>query len=181
MSSEEKLLDEKKMRYQFCPNCGGKLSIKETNSLNQLKCIDCGKIFYQNPAVGVAAILIKNKKVLLGRRNISYSNMWCMPCGYVEYYEDVRVAAIREFKEETNLDIRLGHVFNIHSNFHNSAQHTVGIWFMIEEYSGDMIPGDDIDKLDFFSTEDIKNKNIELAFPTDNLIILELREKELIN
>lgn len=181
MSSEEKLLDEKKMRYQFCPNCGGKLSIKETNSLSKLKCIDCGKIFYQNPAVGVAAILIKNKKVLLGRRNISYSNMWCMPCGYVEYYEDVRVAAIREFKEETNLDIRLGHVFNIHSNFHNSAQHTVGIWFMIEEYSGDMIPGDDIDKLDFFSTEDIKNKNIELAFPTDNLIILELREKELIN
>lgn len=107
--------------------------------------------------------------------------MWCIPCGYAEYYEDVREAAIREFKEETNLDIKLRDVFNIHSNFHNPAQHTVGIWFMIEEYYGNMKPGDDIDELGFFSTEDIKDKNIELAFPTDNLIILELREKGLID
>lgn len=181
MNIEDIKLDENNMRYKFCPYCGGKLSIKETNSLSQLKCVDCSKIFYQNPAVGVAAILIKNKKVLLGRRNISYSKMWCIPCGYVEYYEDVREAAVREFKEETNLDIKLGQIFNIHSNFHNPAQHTVGTWFLVEEFSGDMIPGDDIDELDFFSTEDIKDKNLQLAFPTDKLIIIELKEKGFID
>ena len=179
MNIEEILLDEKNMRYKFCPNCGGKLSVKETNSLNQLKCINCSKIFYQNPAVGVASILIKDRKLLLGRRNISYSNMWCIPCGYVEYYEDVREAAIREFKEETNLDIKLGPVFNIYSNFHNREQHTVGIWFLVEGYSGDIMPNDDIDKLDFFSSEDINS--LELAFPTDRLIISELVNKGFID
>lgn len=178
LSIEE--LDENMMRYKFCPSCGGKVSIKETKSLSELKCLDCNKIFYQNPAVGVAAILIKGKKVLLGRRNISYSNMWCIPCGYVEYYEDVREAVVREFKEETNLDIKLGPVFNVHSNFHNPEQRTVGIWFMVEEYDGAMAPDDDIDELEFFSTKDIEDKKIELAFPTDKLIILELKEKGLI-
>ena len=177
---EEIILDEKQMRYKFCPSCGGNLSIKETNSLSQLKCLSCSKVFYQNPAVGVAAILIKDKKVLLGRRNISYKNMWCIPCGYVEYYEDVREATIREFKEETNLDITLGDVYNIHSNFHNPAQHTVGIWFLVREYHGNIVPGDDVDKLEFFSTEDIKNKYISLAFPTDILIIEQLKEEGLI-
>lgn len=172
MNIEEILLAENKMRYKFCPNCGGKLSIKETNSLSQLKCVECSNIFYQNPAVGVAAILIKDKKLLLGRRNISYSNMWCIPCGYVEYYEDVREATVREFKEETNLDIKLGSVFNVHSNFHNPEQHTVGIWFLVEEYNGAMMPNDDIDKLDFFSLDEINY--LELAFPTDKLIISEL-------
>lgn len=167
------------MRYKYCPDCGGELSIKETKSLSQLKCVECSKIFYQNPAVGVAAILIKDKKLLLGRRNISYSNMWCIPCGYVEYYEDVREAAVREFKEETNLDIKLGPVFNIHSNFHNPMQHTVGIWFLVEEYKGDIVANDDIDKLGFFSIDEINN--LELAFPTDKLIISELKEKGLID
>ncbi len=176
----EEIIDEN-MRYKFCPHCGGKLSIKETNSLSQLKCIDCSEIFFQNPAVGVAAILIKDKKILLGRRNISYSNMWCIPCGYVEYYEDVREAAVREFKEETNLDIKLGPVFNIHSNFHNPLQYTVGIWFLVEEYNGNMKPDDDIDMLKLLSTKDIKDKNIELAFPTDKLIISELKEKGFID
>lgn len=178
---KEEILDDSKMRYKFCPHCGGKLSIRETKSLSQLKCSDCHKIFYQNPAVGVAAIIIKDKKVLLGRRNISYSKMWCIPCGYAEYYEDVREAAVREFKEETNLDIKLGPVFNIHSNFHNPAQHTVGIWFLVEDYKGDMKPNDDIDELDFFSTKDMEDKNIDLAFPTDKLIILELKERGLIS
>lgn len=177
----KEVIDDYNIRYKFCPNCGGKLSIKETNSLSQLKCVVCSKVFYQNPAVGVAAILINEKKVLLGKRKNSYNNMLCIPCGYVEYHEDIRDAVIREFKEETNLDIILGYVFNVYSNFHNPTQHTVGIWFMVDKYYGNMMPGDDIDALDFFSTEDIKNNILEMAFQTDDLIIAELKEKGLID
>lgn len=177
MNPEELKINENKMRYKFCPHCGGRLSIMETGSLSSLKCVDCNKVFYQNPAVGVAVIVIKDKKILLGRRNISYNGLWCIPCGYVEYYEDVRDAAVREFKEETALDVKLGEVFNIYSNFHNPEQHTVGIWFLAEEYCGEMRPGDDIDKLDYFSMGEIREKGIELAFPTDKLILSELEER----
>ena len=51
----------------------------------------------------------------------------------------------------------------------------------MEEYSGDMKPDDDIDRLEFFSTRDIEDNNMGLAFPTDRLIISELNEKGLID
>lgn len=168
------------MRYKFCPHCGGKLSLEKTMSINRPQCEECQRIFYQNPAVGVAAIIIRDKKILLGRRNGSYRDMWCIPCGYVEYYEDVRDALIREIKEETNLDITLSEVFDVFSNFHNPAQHTVGIWFLVEEYHGNMAPGDDIEALDFFSTAEIKKHCLVLAFPTDIRVLNSLVNKGLI-
>jgi len=180
LSSEELKIYENNMRYKFCPHCGGKLSLEETLSLSRPQCVDCKRIFYQNPAVGVAAIIINGKKILLGRRNASFRGMWCIPCGYVEYYEDAREALIREIKEETNLDIKLGKVFDIHSNFHNPAQHTVGIWFLVEEYRGSIAPGDDIEVLDFFTTSEIKDQSIVLAFPTDVRVLDDLVNKGLI-
>jgi len=180
MNSAEIKIYENNMRYKFCPHCGGKLSLEKTFSLSRPQCVDCKRIFYQNPAVGVAAIIIRDKKILLGRRNASYRDMWCIPCGYVEYYEDAREALIREIKEETNLDIKLGVVFDIHSNFHNPAQHTVGIWFLVEEYRGTIAPGDDIEALDFFSTAEINIQNIVLAFPMDVRVLADLVNKGLI-
>jgi ADP-ribose pyrophosphatase len=180
LNSEELKIYENNMRYKFCPHCGGRLSLEETFSLSKPQCVVCNRIFYQNPAVGVAAIIIHDKKILLGRRNASYRDMWCIPCGYVEYYEDAREALIREIKEETNLDIKLGSVFDIHSNFHNPAQHTVGIWFLVEEYRGNIAPGDDIEALDFFSTVDIKEQSLVLAFPTDKRVLDDLVSKGLI-
>jgi len=180
LNSDELRTFEANMRYKFCPHCGGKLSAKETLSLSRPKCLTCNRVFYQNPAVGVAAIIIRDKKILLGRRNSSYRDMWCIPCGYVEYYENAREALIREIKEETNLEIKLGTVFDIHSNFHNPAQHTVGIWFLAEAYRGDIAPGDDIEALDFFSSAEIKAQNIVLAFPTDIKVLDALVNKGLI-
>jgi ADP-ribose pyrophosphatase YjhB (NUDIX family) len=47
-------------------------------------------------------------KILLGKRNINPGKgMWSLPGGYVNRTEKVEAAAIREIKEETNLDIKL--------------------------------------------------------------------------
>ena len=64
--------------------------------------------------------------------------------------------------------------------FHNPQQHTVGIWFLAEEFIGQMQAGDDIDKLEYYSIREIKEKNIQLAFPTDKLILKELEEKRIL-
>lgn len=168
------------MRYHFCPKCGGTLSIDETKDENKPKCTACGFTFFQNPAVGVAAILIRDRKVLMGRRTGSYKGQWCIPCGYVEYTEDVREALVREMKEETGLDFTLREVFAVHSNFHNPDQHTVGLWFLAEA-EGEPMPMDDLDQVRFFSWEEINAPEISLAFPTDALVLQKLKSKDYID
>lgn len=121
------------MCYSFCPKCGGRLVVQENP--NNPVCSSCRFIFHQNPIVGVAAIVMKSKKILLGKRNISYFGKWCIPCGYVEYDEEIRTAARREFLEETGLEIHVKQIYDVHSNFHKPEQHTVGTWFLAEAKS----------------------------------------------
>ena len=74
----------------------------------RLTCSVCKYILYENPVVGVAVIVLnKDGRILLGKRSGSYKGLWCIPCGYVEYDEDVFDAAAREFKEETGLDVKI--------------------------------------------------------------------------
>lgn len=169
------------MRYQFCPKCGGHLSADLTGDVNRPKCEACGFIFYQNPAVGVAAIVIESRKVLLGRRKASYKGMWCIPCGYVEYSEDVRESLVREMKEETGLDVTLGRVFEVYSNFHNPNQHTVGLWFLTEEVKGEAVAMDDLDEVRYFTFEEIASNGLVLAFPTDKRVIEALKIQNMID
>lgn len=56
--------------------------------------------------VGVGVIVVRNKKILLGRRIGSHgSNTWSLPGGHMEFFETPEETAIREVKEETNLDV----------------------------------------------------------------------------
>ena len=66
------------------------------------------KINYKNPYPCISVLIInKENKVLLGKRHKDsiYPEKWCMPCGYMEYDESFREAAIREIKEEVGLTI----------------------------------------------------------------------------
>lgn len=159
-------------RLFFCYRCGGKL-LETLGENPRLKCQQCGTISYENPIVGVAGIVLNEKgQMLLVQRadNVDYGGLWCIPCGYVEYDEDVRFALKREMKEETNLEVVVGKVFAVHSNFHNPKQHTVGIWFECSVAGGNLLAGDDAQKADWFSLTDIP----DLAFPTDKLVLDEL-------
>ena len=131
---------------------------------------------YENPIVGVAAIILdEDGKILLVRRspNITYPGLWCIPCSYLEYDEDVRVGIVREIAEETNPVIEPSEVFTVHSNFHNPQQHTVGIWFLSKVVSGIPLAGDDASELGWFELTDPPS----LAFPTDKLVLAALLAK----
>lgn len=119
--------------------------------------------------------MLKDNKLLLGRRasNSTYPGLWCIPCGYVEYDEDIYQAVVRECFEETGLVIETQGVFTVLSNFHNPETHTVGIWFNTKVVGGTLKPGDDIDKAEFFELEAIP----PLAFSTDAEVIRLLRKK----
>ena len=163
----------KKQRFNFCPKCGGNLNYRQVGERERLVCTDCAFTMYENPIVGVAAIVKKNGTILLGRRasTASYPGLWCIPCGYVEYDEDIRDAVKREFMEETGLIIEPEKVYTVLSNFHNPSVHTVGVWFVAEIVGGTLCPGDDLDQVAYFSLDSVP----ELAFPTDSQVIKMLR------
>lgn len=154
--------------FKFCPHCGAMLVPRTVGGRDRAACTNCTWIHFQNPAVGVAVIVLEQGKVLLGRRRGSYAGDWCIPCGYVEWDEPVREAACREFLEETGLQVEIGAPFEVHSNFHNPAQHTVGVWFLGKVTGGELAAGDDLSDVAFF---DLNALPENLCFPTDQMVL----------
>ena len=61
--------------------------------------------------VYVDGICIKDKKILLLKRaNDPFREFWHVVGGQVEDNETLKEAIIREFKEETNLDVEVGEI-----------------------------------------------------------------------
>jgi 8-oxo-dGTP diphosphatase len=171
-ATEEAGHDSHLNRYRFCPTCAAPLGSGLRSGRMRPSCAACGFVLYRNPVVGVAVVVVRRGRVLLGLRSGSYADQWCIPCGYVEWDEDVRAAAEREFAEETGLRVHTGSVVAVHSNFHNSVQHTVGIWFRGRVKGGRLVAGDDLKEVGFFSLDSLPQP---LAFPTDLLVLDQLR------
>ena len=160
------------MDYYYCPLCGGSLTLNPQSERLRPSCLECGFIQYKNPTVGVAVIILREGRLLLIKRRGSYGGMWCIPCGHVEWDEDIRLCASRELNEETGLEVELGPVFDVHSNFHDPEHQTVGVWFLGRLTGGRLQPGSDARKAEFFSLESLPER---MAFPTDLLICEKLR------
>ena len=61
----------------------------------------------EKPQVGVGVFIIKNKKILLGKRKNSHGEgTWSLPGGHLEFFETFQECAEREVKEETGLKIK---------------------------------------------------------------------------
>lgn len=163
------------MDFQFCPFCAHPLEKMNSGRHERLYCPVCDKKHYKNPTVGVAVILLLHDRLLLVKRSkgISFEDKWCIPCGHVEWGEDIREAGRREFMEETGLAVKIGPVFDVHSNFHDPSNLTVGIWFWGTCEGGKPVPGSDAQDVRFFRLEMIPD---EMAFPTDLLVVEKLKK-----
>lgn len=159
------------MEFRFCPHCATPLDRKAREDRQRPVCPNCGYVQYRNPTAGVAVIVRRDDgALLLGRRGPTAgygAGQWCIPCGHVEWDEDVRTAALREFAEETGLSVRLIGLAAVESNFHDPRQHTVGIWFHGAVTGGALEPGDDLVELAWFFADALP----ELAFVTDRRVI----------
>ena len=91
--------------------------------------------------VGVGVYIFnQNKQVLLGLRKSKHGeNTWCPPGGHMEFGETNEQAAIREAKEETNLDlnpqdIELCGVTN--DFFPENNRHYITLHFFCHDFKG---------------------------------------------
>ena len=82
--------------------------------------------------VGAAAVIDDPAgRVLLVQRGPEQrgAGLWCLPCGYVGWGEDVRDTAAREALEEASVAVEIGEVLQVAVNRHDPDRPTVGIWF----------------------------------------------------
>ena len=88
-----------------CPKCNNEIEI------------------YKNPISTVDIIIEVDPKgiVLIKRKNPPYG--WAIPGGFVDYGESLEMAAVREAKEETNLDMKIIRQFHTYSDPKRDPRH----------------------------------------------------------
>jgi signal transduction histidine kinase/ADP-ribose pyrophosphatase YjhB (NUDIX family) len=162
---------------RFCSACGLELPIPIDGQTPIEQCSRCQHPVRHRPAVGGAAILVRTgaegPEVLLVRRGPLARwgpGRWCIPCGYIEWGEDVRDAVRRELREETGIDSEVLDVFDVHSNVHDPERLTVGVWFRVRalDPSQEPVCGEEVDRAEFFRIDALPD---ELAFPTDERVL----------
>ena len=145
--------------YQFCPKCGKELSIKIIENIPRLQCKSCKYIFYQNPTPAVAAILLKEKEVLLVKRKYDpKAGDWCLPAGFMEWKEHPSQTAVRELKEETGLDVSLDELFNVYSGDDDPRTNAVLILYLAHETGGRLEAADDALEARYFRFDQLPDK-----------------------
>ena len=107
--------------------------------------------------------------ILIKRKNEPYKDYWALLGGFVEYGESVENAAIREAKEETNIDIKLEDLVNIYSKPNRDPRgHTITIAYTAKGDFKMRKESSDAKDINIFTINEIENLNI--AFDHNKII-----------
>jgi 8-oxo-dGTP diphosphatase len=108
-------------------------------------------VYFKNPSSASAVAIISGRTVVLVKRKVDpYAGSWCLPSGFEEYDETPEETAVREAKEETNLDIRLLGLFRVYFSRGYTGKNTVVHVYLAEPAGGTMRPGDDASNVKAF-------------------------------
>jgi ADP-ribose pyrophosphatase YjhB (NUDIX family) len=79
-------------------------------------CPNCAFVHYHDPKVATGTLFMLDGGLVLVQRGIGPAyGKWVFPGGYVDRGERVEDAAIRETREEVNLDVAIDRLLNVYS------------------------------------------------------------------
>jgi ADP-ribose pyrophosphatase YjhB (NUDIX family) len=125
-------------------------------------CNHCGLIAYDNPKIVVGSVVTFEGKFLLCRRAIEpRKGFWTLPAGFMEHGETTEQGAMREAREEANVEIRIRDLLAVYS-IPRIGQ--VQIMYRADMATPDFSAGVESLEVALFDWADIPWK--ELAFPS---------------
>lgn len=155
--------------FKYCPYCATRLVEKSISHVLRPACPACGFISFLEPKLVTVVVVEHDGKILLGKRNINPGkDMWSFFSGYVNRGEKVEEAAIREVKEETNLDVQLEDLIGLYSQ--RESPHVLVAYratVIKDDVNSLEADPEEVSELAFFTPEEIP----ELAFPFDQHIL----------
>lgn len=125
----------------------------------------------QRPKVGVGVIVVRDGKVLFGKRKGSHGEgTWSFPGGHLEFGEDVAVCARREVEEETGIVItNIRNAVFTNDVFEKEGKHYVTLFVVAHHTSGEPIikEPDTCEQWEWFSWDALPKP---LFLPIQNLL-----------
>ena len=125
----------------------------------------------KKPKIGVGVIVIKENKVLLGKRKGSHGEgSWCFPGGHLEFNESLENCAKREVLEETGIEIKNIRFETITNDiFKDEEKHYITI-FMLSEYDSGEVKVMEPEKCEKWDWFEWNNLPEPLFLPIQNLL-----------
>jgi 8-oxo-dGTP diphosphatase len=152
----------------YCSRCGGDLKTAFTDGRERPVCIHCGHIEYINPLPCVAAVLVRDGRVLLVKRKIEPGRgSWGLPAGFMEWGESPEESLQREVLEETGLKCNSPQLLTVCSEIIQPYGHVVILGYAVSSRDLNPVPGDDAAEAAFFDLND----RPKLAFLTHEEIL----------
>lgn len=150
----------KKERFKYCPKC----SCFDLVLIGKdYKCESCGFMFWQNSKPSVTAIIIKNNKLLLGKRNVEPGkNKWDVPGGFLNDGEHPEAGLKREMKEELGVDIKIKKFIGFFMDSYmdgTDLYNTLCIHYLVNIIGKEPKPLEEVSELKWFSLNSLP-KNI---------------------
>ena len=119
----------------------------------RMVCSSCEFVFFLDPKVAACCIVTIEQKVVLLRRAIQPGyGKWVFPGGYVDRGETVAAAAIRETREEANLEVQLVSLLGVYSYCQSPV---IIIVYVAEVKSGRLLASDETLEVGTFSPHEI--------------------------
>jgi 8-oxo-dGTP diphosphatase len=125
----------------------------------------------KRPKVGLGVMILKDGKVLFGKRkNAHGEGSWCPPGGHLEYKESLEDCARREVMEETGLSVGKIHFSALTNDiFELEDKHYITIHMVAEYLDGEpqLLEPDKCERWEWFSWDALPSP---LFTPTQNLL-----------
>jgi 8-oxo-dGTP diphosphatase len=136
-------------------------SKKRTGSLVAVVRDNNGRRYPARPVLGVGALILDGGRVLLVERGKPpLAGYWSLPGGAVETGERLEDAVVREVFEETGLQVTADSMATVFERIMPDADGTCEYHYVLVDFyctvtGGDMRPGDDSARVEWFPMESL--------------------------
>ncbi len=148
--------------YRYCPVCGGRLRQADVQHGIRFDCTACGRSLWENAKPCAGALIERTGQLLLVRRAVEpFQDYWDIPGGFLEADEHPEAGAVREVREETGLEVRLGECLGMFIDTYGDGDeqiYTLNIYYLAEPTGGAARPADDATALAWFSPDELPKR-----------------------